>query len=292
MLDDRNLYIRHISQAYVQLTTALNRRFYIKPPKEIDLGQGNVLKALRPLYGVPKAGTHWFRTYHKHHIEKLNLTISTYDLCLLYNHQAIVGLQTDDTLYLGTPDYVTQEETELKKAGYLAKATQKLTDKDLVFNKGNISRIDDRIELTQQRQCDKINVIDTTEDFKTAYIKERARGAYIVSTCQPEAAFSLSYAAQTTEPDKDDVDRLNSRLKWQLENHTRGLRFIKLKLREELKLLVFVDASFANNKDMSSQIGYVIILANEQKRDSGNIMFKGIYCIRVQQSARESLVQY
>jgi hypothetical protein len=30
-----------------------------------------------------------------------------------------------------------------------------------------------------------------------------------------------------------------------------------------LKLFVFVDGSFANNKDFSSQIGYVIILANE-----------------------------
>ena len=107
LLDDRDLYSRDISQAYVQSTTALNRRFYIKPPKEIDLGQGNVLKVLRPLYGVPEAGTHWFRTYHKHHIEKLNLTTSTYDPCLLYNSQAIVGLQTDNTLYLGTPDYVT-----------------------------------------------------------------------------------------------------------------------------------------------------------------------------------------
>jgi hypothetical protein len=32
---------------------------------------------------------------------------------------------------------------------------------------------------------------------------------------------------------------------------------------DHLKLFVFVDGSFANNKDFSSQIGYVIILANE-----------------------------
>jgi hypothetical protein len=30
-----------------------------------------------------------------------------------------------------------------------------------------------------------------------------------------------------------------------------------------MRLFVFVDGSFANNKDFSSQIGYVIILANE-----------------------------
>ena len=45
------------------------------------------------------------------------------------------------------------------------------------------------------------------------YIRERAHGAYIVSTCQPEAAYDLSNAAQTTEPSKEDAERLNVRLK-------------------------------------------------------------------------------
>ena len=46
---------------------------------------------------------------------------STYNPCLLYNDQAIVSLQTDDILYLGTPEYIKQEEIELQKASYLVK---------------------------------------------------------------------------------------------------------------------------------------------------------------------------
>ena len=88
----RNLFIRDISQAYIQSTTNLNRLFYIKPPKEIDLSCDNVLKVLRPLYSILEAETHWFRTYHKHHVEKLQLTTSPYDPCLLFNDEAIVGL--------------------------------------------------------------------------------------------------------------------------------------------------------------------------------------------------------
>jgi hypothetical protein len=42
----------------------------------------------------------------------------------------------------------------------------------------------------------------------------------------------------------------------------RGLMYILLDLII-VKLFVFVDRSFANNKDLSSQIGYEIILANE-----------------------------
>jgi len=52
------------------------------------------------------------------------------------------------------------------------------------------------------------------------------------------------------------------RIKWQKENTARGLNYIQLNL-EEPKLFTFVDASFANNKDMSSQIGYIIVLGNE-----------------------------
>jgi hypothetical protein len=37
-----------------------------------------------------------------------------------------------------------------------------------------------------------------------------------------------------------------------------------------LKLFVFVDGSFANNKDFSSQIGYLIILANEILNETSN----------------------
>jgi hypothetical protein len=37
-----------------------------------------------------------------------------------------------------------------------------------------------------------------------------------------------------------------------------------------LSLLVFIDASFANNKDLSSQIGFVIILTD--RNQSANIL--------------------
>ena len=60
ILTDRELYLRDISQAYVQSTTNLNRQFYIKPLKEIDLSTSNILQILRLLYGIPEAGTHWF----------------------------------------------------------------------------------------------------------------------------------------------------------------------------------------------------------------------------------------
>ena len=41
------------------------------------------------------------------------------------------------------------------------------------------------------------------------YVSQRALGAYAATMTQPEAAFDLSYAAQTTNPEKADINTLN-----------------------------------------------------------------------------------
>ena len=69
---------------------------------------------------------------------------------------------------------------------------------------------------------------------------------------------------------KDNIKSLNKQLSWQIENINRGLKFIKLDINI-LQLFVFMDASFANNKDLSSQISYVLILADAIKK--ANIVY-------------------
>ncbi len=136
-----DLYLRDISQAYVQSTTHLNREFFVRPPVELGLPSNAILKIIKPLYGVPEAGNHWFNTYHSHHREKLSMTQSTYDPCLLYTENSsssgfgIVGLQTDDTLFLADKMFAVKEEEQLHKANLLAKEREKLDNETIKFNK-------------------------------------------------------------------------------------------------------------------------------------------------------------
>jgi hypothetical protein len=87
-----------ISQAYNQSTTQLNRDFYIKPPYKltdrIGLPRDTILKVVKPLYGVPEAGNHWFKTYHTHHTVELGIEQSIYDPCLVYQKApfGVVGI--------------------------------------------------------------------------------------------------------------------------------------------------------------------------------------------------------
>ncbi|KAF4470050.1 Aurora kinase 2 splicing, partial [Fusarium albosuccineum] len=89
-------------------------------------------------------------------------------------------------------------------------------------------------------------------------------------TCQPEASFGYSVAAQVCDPGDDDIANLNKCIQWQLDNKHRGLRYREIDL-PTAKLFVFVDGSFANNKDLTSQIGYVIVLGNEEGRDQADV---------------------
>ncbi|XP_044720096.1 polyprotein [Hirsutella rhossiliensis] len=93
---------------------------------------------------------------------------------------------------------------------------------------------------------------------------QNARAAYIASICQPEATFDYSVAAQVQQPEAPDYKTLNKRIQWQTDNLQRGLRYVPLAF-STAKLMVFTDGSFANNKDLSSQLGFVIVLANEEQ---------------------------
>ena len=72
---------------------------------------------------------------------------------------------------------------------------------------------------------------------------------------------------------------------WQKENCGRGLRFVQLNPKQ-LRLITFTDAAFANNADLSSQIGYIIVLADQ---DNANILhWSSTKCKRVTRSVLAS----
>lgn len=208
------------------------------------LPQNTIMRIIKPLYGIPEAGMHWYTTYYRHHQQELGTEHSSYDPCLLITTTpecfGIVGIQTDDTLLLGDKCFALRENTALFEAKLQAKPHEQLQAGKIVNNNNEIM-----------------------------LLEQRARGAYIATICQPEAAYDLSHAAQFQNPTSIEVNSLNKRLQRQIDNKNRGLRCIGLDLHAA-KLFVFVDASFASNRDLSSHMGYVIVLANESTSSTEN----------------------
>lgn len=144
-------------------------------------------------------------------------------------------MQTDDTLMLATDIFTASEQKAITNASIISKPVQKLTiDNPLMFNGAVLKRnIDHSINITQPRQCQNLDMLqdapsDSTSShgkirqglsLKEHYVAQRARGAYIASVCQPEAAFDYSIAAQMNKDiflhktQNDRINMLNKRIK-------------------------------------------------------------------------------
>jgi hypothetical protein len=308
------LLSRDVTQAYTQSGTRLNRRFFIRPTPELALALGisskywatAVVEVLWPLYGVPESGNHWYKRISDFEIKELGLKPSPYDPCLFSRnddeHFGIVGLQTDDTLIVANDKFAALEDRKIKEAGIECKERTELTvDKPMRFNGAVITQHKNGcVSLTQERQCKNLSTVTTTRtdktssrgivreglDMKEQYRAQRALGAYVASMCQPEASCALSQSAQVKEPTEQDAKTLNKTLQWQSDNPTRGLKFVPLDL-ETPSIKVFTDSSFANNRDLSSQIGYLIVLADAQGR-ANIVHYASIKCQRVTRSVLAS----
>ena len=306
------LYFRNVTQIYVQFNIRLNRDFYIKTPYELTsmlrVENGSIIKIMKSLYEVFEVGNHWFAIYHKHHFDILTMKKSTYDSCLLYSHQSfgIVGMQTDDTLLLATDDFVNKEEKTVKSAKILIKNRSCfISINSIKFNgmkiqlhfsikDSNFFSINNfyitlfqethigKIVLIQKNEISSINnrgVVKKNLTTKNQYVAQRARGAYFASICQLEVFFDLFYAVQSTEYTPDDINQLNKRLVWQLINKSKKLKYVRLH-QNFFQIIVFCDVFFVNNRDLSSQIGYVVCLTD--KTDTTNfIHWSSIKCKRI-----------
>ena len=152
------------------------------------------------------------------------MVTSTYDPCFLITTTkevfGVVGMQTDDTLILGSEEFSILENVELTKANLSAKPKEALSlDTPLIFNGCVLTQHRDTVELQQKEQGKKLKLVDAkSKNFQHEYMEQRARGAYIATICQPEAAFDLSVAAQHQNPTESEVTALNKRIDWQMKH--------------------------------------------------------------------------
>jgi hypothetical protein len=142
---------------------------------------------------------------------------STYDPCLLITIGqtfGLIGMQTDNILHLCFPEFSATEEKKNQKAGFRSKPKTSLSKSSpLEFNGGRITLLDDYLSLRQKNQGSKLKLVDVkAKDYTQQYLEQRARGAYLASVCQPEAAFDFSAAAQASNPTLEDAIAFNKRL--------------------------------------------------------------------------------
>ncbi len=92
---------------------------------------------------------------------------------------------------------------------------------------------------------DKIGIGFTS---KEQYVTQRARDAYMTSICQSTTSFDLSFAIQSIEISSNDITILNKQLQWQIDNHTREFKYVKLD-STKLQLMVHPQSEGSKRKE-------------------------------------------
>jgi hypothetical protein len=160
------LKLRNITQAYSQLSSKLNREIFARLPKELrdKYPRNTIIQVIRPFYGITESGVHWWFTYHKHHLEKLNIITSTYDPCLLITSNGpfgITGIQTDDTLIICSPEFSAKKKEKIQKAAFRAKPKARLAKSfPMEFNGARLTLEGDQLYLRQKGQGKKLKLVN------------------------------------------------------------------------------------------------------------------------------------
>lgn len=284
-LKGNKAYMRDVSMAYTQSETNLERRVFLRAPKEMGLGEDEVLLCLKPLYGVPESGLHWFVTYAGHHVDRLGMQQSRAERCLFYRREgdggiSVTSLQVDDSW--GTATKVFLEDEEREAGRFITKPrTVMEPGGSLQYNGSTITQVgSSEYTMTQREKLLDLKEARTDDEL----VSVRSSMQYIATCTRPDIAASCQLQASKVGPGASvqtyrDVNKLVITCRRTAED---GLRFVNLDL-DTLRVVVFCDASFANADHYKSQLGFCVLLVDGN--DKANIVhFGSKRCVRVTRS--------
>jgi Reverse transcriptase (RNA-dependent DNA polymerase) len=257
-----------VTQDYLQSSENILRDVYVKPTKEFVLEPGKILKLLPPLYGLSDSGDYWGRTLSNHLKGDLGMESTTGDPDFLFKRKGgkLIGLcaaYVDDTLQAGNSDFIKLSEQSINKFQCRPREWN-----NVQFAGVEIESKESEIIMHQCRYISKLKTLDKDATF-SQFRSFRAKLSWITQT-RPDISFTDAFASQITVDvfhvnPSDCIKQLNRALKHLKKRPDLFLRFPKLDLKT-LRLQVYSDASYANNDDGSSQLGYIIFLTDATGR--------------------------
>lgn len=258
------LWTQDVAQAYLQSATSLMRKVYIKPSKEFQLNADELLKLLKPLYGLTDAGDYWHNTFGKHLQQDLSMRPTASDLALYTKSvrdglACLVGTYVDDTIATGPIEFdgesrLTERRFESRNREY----------DNVRFAGVEIRREGHGYLMHQDKYAQKLEEISSQDGFH-AFRSLRHQLAWLTHT-RPDLCAHANILSQVT------MASYNATHTKIINSAVRKARTVKMGLfqhsldLETTRMVVFCDSSFANNADSSTQLGYVILLTDRTKR--------------------------
>lgn len=165
-------------------------------------------------------------------------------------------MQVDDTLFTGTSEFLAQEESQAHR--FPTKPYSTIDAEPVQFNGTFLSKTGRGFLCSQSAYIADIKE-SATGSLAERFASLRGKIAYATNQTCPVQSCRLNMLSQIPASKATDADmkRLQDLLLELKDSRHDGLLFQCLDL-DTLELRVYTDASFANNPDLSSQLGWCI----------------------------------
>lgn len=128
----------------------------------------------------------------------------------------------------------------------------------------------------------KLTSVPQTPVENFSFNAKGACGAYIAAAARRDVSFGFSVCSEYVNPDFEAVNRLNRFIHRAVATVDTNLSLVPLNCKT-IKLVVFTDASIANNSDLSSQLGNILV--HYENCENANILhYSSTKCERVTRS--------
>ena len=266
---DFDVWISDVRQAYLQSEEPLSKAIYIdRPCPEFSLNPDQCLQLLKPLYGLCESGDLWHATLDRHHrkdlgMKPLDSDPALYHLMIDGILAGLSGSYVDDILRCGTKAFRRHCLPTNKR--FEIAADEEIPCTFTGFRLSYDSR--QAVQLDQCRYVEKIKPIPEDGTYKDL-ASLRMQLAWL-SHSRPDLLFEVSQLTQVTEDAFDEssiaiIKQTNNVVKMAHRDEV-TLKFPQLDINT-LRIIGISDASFANNKDLTSQLGFLVFLADGNDR--------------------------
>lgn len=266
------VFSHDINQSYLQSKDKLSRPVYLSPREEdrtiLGVADDEVLRILKPLYGLCDAGDYWSATMTSHVEGDLSMSPLTGDPALYVKDgggdvDGLLGSYVDDMLLGGNEEF--QRLTETTLARFESKPREWDNTEFLGVQVRTLTTPRRHFTLSQPEYIKLVRIMPTDITYDD-FVSVRASFAWL-SHSRPDLCTAINRAAQVSSKTfaKGHVQELNKAIKYAKSTADLVLSYKPLD-RTTLHLRVHADASFASNDDNSSQLGFIILLCDAADR--------------------------
>ena len=251
----------------------IEREMFLEPPKEFK-EEGILWKLRKVIYGLRDASRSWYlrvaEVLTSLGMEKLNCDGAVFYSTSKGGLDGVILVHVDDLLYFGSSEFhnnvmkpfkekfkISRDENQTFK--YVGiEITQ--TSEAVILKQTNYLESVKEDYLTKQQMMEKYRYVNEAE--KRLFRQGVGQLGWIASISRPEASFMYCCLATVqSKPQVIDFVRLRKTIR-SLKASEQFLKIAKLKM-ETAKIVAYSDASFANLAGGSSQLGYIIFLADD-----------------------------